>query len=234
MVVGPAGQERWQSVLATSLLAFWPSASKWLGLCLAARVMGGLGSRGMVEPRSLNGIDLLVWVATLLAFPIAGLAGRAVAGPVDTVWTAALAGAIAGAVIGAAQWLALRRIGADLRWIAATAVGLAVGLALAFAIFGYGDTVGDLAVVGAVTGLGIGIAQWSLLRALVGGGLVWLWVPATAAFWALGWTVTTAIGVDPDDRWAVHGLSGSTTLTVLLGGVLWILTRPGVQDRTSA
>jgi hypothetical protein len=186
----------------------------------------------MVERRSMNGIDLLVWVATLLAFPIAGLAARAVAGPVDTVWTAALAGAIAGAVIGAAQWLALRRIGADLRWIAATAVGLAVGLALAFAIFGYGDTVGDLAVVGAVTGLGIGIAQWWLLRALVDGGLVWLWIPATAAFWALGWAVTTAIGVDPDDRWAVPGLSGAATVTVLLAGVLWILTRPGQQDRT--
>ncbi|HEY9377687.1 MAG TPA: hypothetical protein VIQ02_11400 [Jiangellaceae bacterium] len=187
----------------------------------------------MVERRSMSGIDLVVWVATLVAFPLAGLAGRAVAGPVDTVWTAALAGVIAGAVIGAAQWLALRRIGADLWWIVATAVGLAAGLALAFAIFGYGDTVGDLAVVGAVTGLGIGIAQWWLLRALVDGGLVWLWVPASAAFWALGWTVTTAIGVDPDDRWAVPGLSGAATVTVLLGGVLWILTRPGLQDRTS-
>ena len=187
----------------------------------------------MVEGRSLNGVDLLVWVATLLAFPLAGLAARAVVGPVDAVWTAALAGAIAGAVIGAAQWLALRRIGADLRWIAATAVGLAVGLALAFAIFGYGDSVGDLAVVGAVSGLGVGIAQWWLLRAFVGGSLVWLWVPASAVFWALGWTVTTAIGVDPDQRWAVPGLSGSTTLTVLLGGVLWILARPGQPERTS-
>jgi hypothetical protein len=188
----------------------------------------------MVEGRSLNGRDLLVWVATLLAFPLAGLAGRAVAGPVDTVWTAALAGAIAGVVIGAAQWLALRRIGADLRWIAATAVGLAVGLALAFAIFGYGDSVGDLAVVGAVSGLGIGIAQWWLLRTFVDGRLAWLWIPASAAFWALGWTVTTAIGVDPDDRWAVPGLSGATTLTVLLGGVLWFLARPGLPERMSA
>jgi hypothetical protein len=159
--------------------------------------------------------------------------GESGGGPVDTVWTAALAGVIAGAVIGAAQWLALRRIGADLWWIVATAVGLAVGLALAFAIFGYGDTVGDLAVVGAVIGLGIGIAQWWLLRAFVGGGLGWLWVPASAAFWALGWTVTTAIGVDPDDRWAVPGLSGAATVTVLLGGVLWILTDRGLQDRTS-
>jgi hypothetical protein len=186
----------------------------------------------MVERRSMNGRDLLAWVATLLAFPLAGLAARAAAGPVDSMWTAALAGAIAGAVIGAAQWLALRRIGADLRWIAATAVGLAVGLALVFAIFGYGDSVGDLAVVGAVSGLGVGNAQWWLLRAFVGGP-VSLWVPASAVFWALGWAVTTAIGVDPDQRWAVPGLSGSTTVTVLLGGVLWFLARPGQPERTS-
>jgi hypothetical protein len=115
------------------------------------------------------------------------------------------------------------------RW---TAVGLAVGVALAFAIFGYGDSVGDLAVVGAVSGLGVGVTQWWLLGAFVGGP-VWLWVPASAAFWALAWTVTTAIGVDPDDRWAVPGLSGAATVTVLLGGVLWFLARLGLQDRTS-
>ena len=56
----------------------------------------------------MKGMDLLAWAATLLAFPIAGLAARAVAGPVDKFWSAALAGAISGAVIGAAQWLALR------------------------------------------------------------------------------------------------------------------------------
>jgi hypothetical protein len=188
----------------------------------------------MVERRSMTGIDRLAWVATLLAFPIAGLAARAVAGPVDEVWTATLAGAVSGAVIGAAQWLALRRIGADARWIVATAVGLAVGLGLAFAIFEYGDTVGDLAVVGAVSGLGIGIAQWWLLRDLVEGGLAWVWVPATAAAWTLGWTVTTAIGVDPDDRWANPGLSGAATITVLLGAVLWVLVRSGLSERTTA
>lgn len=192
-------------------------------------------ARDMVERRSMTGIDLLAWVATLLAFPIAGLAARAVAGPVDEVWTAALAGVVSGAVIGAAQWLALRRIGAaDARWIAATAVGLGVGLGLAFAVFDYGDTVGDLAVVGAVSGLGIGIAQWWLLRGLVEGSLAWLWIPATAAAWTLGWTVTTAIGVDPDDRWANPGLSGAATITVLLGAVLWVLARSGLRDRTTA
>ncbi len=186
----------------------------------------------MVERRSLGGRDLLAWAATLLAFPLAGIAARAVVGPVDEVWTAAVGGAIAGVVIGAAQWLALRRIGADARWIAATAAGLAVGLGVAFAVFGYGDTVGDLALVGAVSGLGVGIAQWWLLRDLVGASPVW--IPATAAAWALGWTVTTAIGVDPDDRWANPGLSGAATATVLLGAVLWALARSGLRERTSA
>jgi len=98
--------------------------------------------------RELNSRDLLWWTTTLLAFPLAGLAARGLAGPVDAVWAAVLAGAVAGLVIGVAQWLALRRIGADARWIAATAAGLAVGLGLGYAVFGYGDTVGDLAVIG--------------------------------------------------------------------------------------
>jgi hypothetical protein len=182
--------------------------------------------------RQLDGRDLLAWTATLLAFPLAGLAARGLAGSVDSLWAAVLAGAVAGVVIGVAQWLALRRIGADARWIAATAIGLAAGLGLGYAIFGYGDSIGDLAVIGAMTGLGIGTAQWWLLRGLVDGSLAW--IPATGAAWALGWTVTTAIGVDPDDRWANPGLAGATTLTVLLGAVLWVLARSGLRDPTSA
>jgi len=133
---------------------------------------------------------------------------------------------------GVAQWLALRRIGVDTRWIGATAAGLGVGIGLAFAIFGYGDTVGDLALVGAVSGLGIGLAQWWLLRELVNGSLAW--IPTTAAAWALGWAVTTQIGVDPDDRWANPGQSGALTITVLLGAVLWMLARSGPRDSTPA
>ena len=182
---------------------------------------------------SMNGIHFLAWAATLLAFPIAGLAARAVAGPVDEVWTAALAGAVAGVVIGAAQWLALRRLGVDARWIVATAVGLAVGLGVGFAIFDYGDTVADMWIVGLASGLGIGLAQWWLLQAVVDGP-AWLWIPATAAAWALGWTVTTAIGVDPDDRWANPGLSGAATITLLLGALLWFLMRSGISEPTTA
>ena len=68
-------------------------------------------------------------------------------------------------------------------------------------------------------------------RELIDGSLIW--IPATAVAWALGWTVSTAIGVDPDDRWANPGLSGAATLTVLLGAVLWVLARRGLRDPTS-
>jgi hypothetical protein len=78
-----------------------------------------------------------------------------------------------------------------------------------------------MALLGAVSGAGVGVAQWWVLRGLVPGS-IW-WIPASAVAWALGWTVTTAIGVDPDDLWANPGLSGAATLTLLLAGVLWFV-----------
>ena len=55
---------------------------------------------------------LWFWLASFLAFPLGGLLARVV-GPVDELWVAVVAGAIAGAVIGAGQWLVLRATGID-------------------------------------------------------------------------------------------------------------------------
>ena len=104
-----------------------------------------------------------------------------------------------------------------------TAAGLALGLGVGVAIFDYGTSVGDLAVLGAVSGLGVGAAQWLVLRDHVGAGL--LWIVGIAALWALGWTITTSIGVDVESKWAVFGASGAITVTVLSGVLLWFLTR---------
>ena len=60
-----------------------------------------------------------------------------VVGPVDSVGAALAGGLIAGAVIGAAQWLALRPL-VPWIWIAATSVGMAVGLAVGAALVDYG------------------------------------------------------------------------------------------------
>jgi hypothetical protein len=182
---------------------------------------------------ALNRNRLLLWMASgLVAFPLAGVAARVV-GTVDGLFVALAAGAIAGAVIGTGQWLVLRGIGVDARWIAATAVGFAGGMALGLAIFGYGTGTAKLVAVGATSGLGVGIAQWPLLRDRVRASVAW--IPAIAGLWALGWTVSTAIGVDLQ-RWAVFGASGAITVAVLSGALLWALREesPAAQEKVLA
>jgi hypothetical protein len=172
----------------------------------------------------LNRNRLLLWIAAgFVAFPLAGLAARAI-GSIEGLMMAFAAGAIAGAVIGAAQWLVLRGIGIDTRWIVATAGGFGVGMAVGVAVFGYGTGTADLAAVGAVSGLGIGIAQWPLLYDRVRASA--LWMPAIAGLWAIGWTVSTGIGVDlTTQRWAVFGVSGAVTVAGLSGALLWALQK---------
>ncbi len=166
----------------------------------------------------MNKNRLLLWMASgLVAFPVAGVAARVV-GTVDGLLVALAAGAIAGAVIGTGQWLVLRGVGVDPRWIAATAVGFAGGMAVGLAVFGYGIGTAKLVAVGATSGLGVGIAQWPLLRDRMRASAAW--IPAIAGLWALGWAVSTAIGVDLQ-RWAVFGASGAVTVAVLSGALLW-------------
>ena len=69
---------------------------------------------------------LWVWpVAILVSFPIGGYLADLVVDGVDSVGSALVGGLIAGLLIGAAEWFALRRWVSWL-WIAATSVGMAV------------------------------------------------------------------------------------------------------------
>jgi hypothetical protein len=149
------------------------------------------------------------WLLTALAFPPAGLLAHVVAGRVDSVSGAVLNGVIAGAGIGAGQWALLRRRDVSPAWIAASSAGLGAGLALGAALVSYRTDITSLAVMGAVSGLGVGIAQGATFgdtkRMLA-------WTAATTALFALGWTVTTAGGIDVSQQWAVFGAYGCTTL----------------------
>jgi hypothetical protein len=140
-----------------------------------------------------------------------------VAGRVDSVPAAILNGVIAGSGIGAAQWALLRHRGVSLTWIPATAVGLGVGLAVGAALVNYRTDITSLAVMGAMCGLAVGIGQGATLgdaKRTLG------WSAATAALWALGWTVTTAGGIDVSQQWAVFGLYGCLTLAFLQSIIL--------------
>ncbi len=167
----------------------------------------------------------LRWLVSFLGFPLGGLVAELVVGPVDGVAAAVVGGAITGLLLGAVQAWALRplRVPAG-PWIAATAVGLTVGLGVGAAAVDYGTSMGDLAVQGAICGLAIGIAQAAVLRSRAG-AVAFAWVPALGALWALGWTVTTAIGVDVESQYTVFGSSGAITVTILTAAMPMLLAR---------
>ena len=126
----------------------------------------------------------LLWFAGTLAFPIAGLAGTAAAGRVDDAAAALVGGAVAGLMIGTAQTLASRRRLDPRRWIPATTIGLGAGLMLGSWTVDYGTSLGELAAMGALTGLVLGLAQALALPARATHR--WSWAVAMPALWALG------------------------------------------------
>ena len=99
------------------------------------------------------------WLPTFLAFPLGGLLAFETVGSATDPATAAAAGLLAGAVIGAGQWLALRDHGIDRRWPLVTAAAMAAGSALAAAATGSGTDTSDLVLTGAVAGAAVGAAQ---------------------------------------------------------------------------
>ena len=127
------------------------------------------------------------WVAVALAFPIAGLIGWKVGGRVDAVGAALLGGALTGAGLGAVQWWAAKgALGRAAAWIGSSAVGYAVGLAVGAALVGYDTDLGDLATMGAVSGLVLGAAQGLALAAQGRKRLAVAWATAMPVLFALG------------------------------------------------
>jgi hypothetical protein len=161
----------------------------------------------------------LLWLAGFLSFPIAGLAADAVVGRIDDAGSALVGGLVVGAVIGTGQWLVARRLLGDPRaWIPATAVAMGIGLLIGAWAVGYGTSLGELALMGFITGIPLGAAQAYLLRDRVANA--WVWAAAMPLLWALGWTVTTAAGVDVERQYAVFGALGAITFMALAGVLL--------------
>ena len=185
--------------------------------------------RGPVAPASA--IKRLRWawpVAIIVGIPIGGYAANIIIGKVDSVGPALVGGLIAGAIIGAAQWLALRSIVPWL-WLVATSVGMAAGLTAGAALVDYGISRGDLALMGAVTGLAVGGLQ-AFLLARRGSGALW-WVVVNPPAWALAWFVTTfVITKNVKEHFAVFGASGAIVFALLTWLVLTFLFRPNERE----
>ncbi len=148
---------------------------------------------------------------TFLALPLGGFLAFETIGSVTNAGTAAAAGLLAGAVIGAGQWLALRGHGIDGRWPLATAAAMAAGSALAVAATGAGTDTTDLVLTGAVAGSAVGAAQAALLGRAN-------WAVVTAASWALAWLISAGVLVQQaDEGFVVFGSSGALVATGLTG-----------------
>ena len=130
----------------------------------------------------------LRWMPTLVGVFAGGALATGVSGRLDSPGAALLGGAVAGAVIGGGQWLVLRLLLPNaLWWIAATAVGQAVGLTVGTALVDYRTGPGDLAVQGAVSGLAIGALQAFVLGRGRAAGLQW--ALAMPPLYARGWFI---------------------------------------------
>jgi hypothetical protein len=173
------------------------------------------------------GIARRIWlwpVSILVSFPIGGYIADLVVDGVDSVGAALFGGLIVGAIIGAAEWFALRQRISWL-WIPATTVGMAVGLVAGAALVDYGIDRGDLAVMGAVTGLAVGVLQALVLARHRIPGAFW-WAVANPPAWALGWFVSSyVISRNIDERFPIFGASGAIVFGVLTWLLLAVLIR---------
>ena len=157
-------------------------------------------------------------VVILVSFPIGGYIADLVVNGVDSVGAALAGGLIVGAIIGAAEWFALRQR-VSWPWIVATSAGMAVGLVAGAALVDYGIDRGDLAIMGAVTGVGVGVLQALVLARHRIPGAFW-WAVANPPAWALGWFVSSyVIARNIDERFPIFGASGA----IVFGLLTWLL-----------
>ena len=96
---------------------------------------------------------------------------------------------------------------------------MAVGLTAGSALVDYGTSRGDVLLMGAVTGAGVGALQALVLARHRVSGAFW-WAIANPPAWALGWLVTTyVISTNVEEQFTNFGASG----TLVFGLLTWLL-----------
>ena len=94
-----------------------------------------------------------------------------------------------------------------------------LGLAAGAALVDYGMDRGDVVLMGAVTGVGVGVLQALVLARDRIPGAHW-WAVAIPPAWALGWLVTSyVITTNVKEQFAVFGGSGA----LVFGLLTWLL-----------
>jgi NhaP-type Na+/H+ or K+/H+ antiporter len=202
------------------------------------------------EPRLWRRWALATAIGELVGFAAPAFAwalvARAVAGmgaPAAALLTFAVlvaAGSVEGAVLGYAQWRALRHALPAIRWpqwTGATAIAAALAWALGMlpntlmdaAGVGVGGMIAAWAIVAPAILLSIGVAQWLVLRRHLPRAA--LWIPANIVGWILGLAPTfigPALASETTPVWALAAIAVASGLAMgcIVGGVTgWALLR---------
>jgi hypothetical protein len=188
-----------------------------------------------------------VWLRWTLATAIGWSAGEAVASlvPEDSVLGGALHTAVIGVILGASQWLVLRRsIDVGGQWIVATTAGSAIGGAIGIAAsFASGaDVIQPWALL--PFGIMLGLAQWLVLRTKLAGASWWTVVSTLGLplSFIVGLVVSFSLGfeweeVDPFFRvesLSFFGAVAGAVLGILSGALLVALLRNARGDSARA
>jgi hypothetical protein len=128
---------------------------------------------------------------------------------------------VTGAALGTGQVLVSRRRLDPRTWIPATAIGMGLGLLLGAVVVDYGTSLGELALMGLLTGIVLGAPQALALPAQT--HRRWAWAAALPLLWALGWTVTTLGGISVENQFTIYGAYGAVTFSALSGLLLHYL-----------
>ncbi|MBA3872288.1 MAG: hypothetical protein H0X30_24360 [Anaerolineae bacterium] len=168
------------------------------------------------------------WVLAFLGFPIGGGLTYLIIGGVDDPLKGVLGGAVAGACIGGAQWLALRHSKTiDARWIAVTSAGLAAGVGLSTALFSTATDTASIVNRAAVTGIILGVVQAYMLQRKGGASIMWAITVALA--YTIAWPVTRLVIKDNVQMdFVVFGSSGAILFQLIT--LIAVLRQPSINS----
>jgi hypothetical protein len=176
-------------------------------------------------------------VTTALAFASMWTLGGVLMERLDAPFSAAVSGVWAGGLLGLGlglgQAVALRGTGVNsARWVIYSALGGAVGFALFSVLTATGDTPPALLAVlaGSALGLGIGVAQWLLLRARTPKPLIW--IPTTLV--AFVSAMVLAYGGVAGREWLILIAMGLVMAVITGLAAAWLFggRRPAIAGQT--